>query len=198
MSTSWEELAKNTISDPLAAIRLAAQNWATIPSALVGISTIIGLIQGRDALDKISLPYQIMLVAVFLIAFGLSLIAIYLAALAGEGTPGPVILEKDTFTIWYREAVQRSSNYLIWSRKLTLVTAFIFILGLFITWFAPGPPVTITTATNVLVIQKSGAFVCGTLVKDNGGKTGSYSLVANDKSISINNVVSFTVVSSCP
>lgn len=191
---AWEKLADDLTSNPLKTTREVADKWITILSALVGITTVFGLIQGRDALSKLSTEYRIALVLVFLLALSVSVGAIYSAALASEGNPQEIFLDKGHFFVWYREATNTAIKRLQRSRWLAFVSLGLIVIALFISWFAPGPP---DTETSVLILQKSGAFVCGAL-KSTEGNTGSFYLTANGKTITLNDVVSFTIVSSCP
>jgi hypothetical protein len=188
----WEKLAKGLTDDPLQHTRDVAGKWVAILSALVGLSTVFGLIQGRDALSKLSLVSQIALVIVFILALLASVIAIYLAALASEGTPGFVPLDEKNFNSWYRNSTNQAISQFRRSRQLALVSVILVVIGLGITWFGPGQP---ATGTSILVVQKSGTVVCGTLTKD---KAGNLLLTSNGQTIVLNDVVSLNVVPTCP
>jgi hypothetical protein len=188
----WEKLAQELTSDPLKKTRDTADKWTNILSALVGLSTVFGLIQGRDALSKLSIVFQIVLVVVFLLALLVSVRAIYLATLASEGTPGPIPLDKKNFFEWYRQATNRAISYLQQSRRLALVAVALVVLGLFITWFAPSSS---DTRINILVIQKSGTVLCGVLDKDSSG---NLVLTSKGKPVTLHDIVSIKVVTGCP
>lgn len=188
----WEKLAQDLTSDPLTKTRDTADKWTNILSALVGLSTVFGLIQGRDALSKLSTAFQIVLVAVFILALLVSVRAIYLAALASEGTPGLVPLDKKNFFGWYRQATNRAISYLQQSRRLALVAVALVVLGLLVTWFAPGPS---DTGTSILVVQKSGTVLCGILGRD---PSGNLALTSKGKTFTLHDVVSINLVASCP
>src|SRR6266705_2915669 len=100
----WEELFDEITADPLQKTRDAADKWTNITSALVGVSTVFGLALGRDAFDKLSQVAKISFAVVFVLALLSSVSAIYLAALASEGTPMRVIRAEAAFISWYRIA----------------------------------------------------------------------------------------------
>jgi len=189
---AWEKLAQELTSDPLKKTRDTADRWTNILSALVGLSTVFGLIQGRDALSKLSRVFQIVLVVVFILALLVSIRAIYLATLASEGTPGPIPLDKKNFFVWYRQATNQAISYLQQSRRLALVAVALVVLGFFITWFAPGP---LDTRTSVLVTQKTGTVLCGVLDRD---ASGNLVLTSRGQTITLHDVVSVNVIVSCP
>jgi hypothetical protein len=191
---TWKKMADDLSGDPLSTTRAVADKWTTILSALVGLTTIFGLIQGRDALSKLSTGSQIVLVCLFLLALFVSVIAIYLAALAQEGSPEQIFLDKEHFFDWYNKATKRAITQLRLSRQLAFVSLGLIVIAYLFSWLAPGPP---STAINILALQKSGTFVCGTL-KSTKANTGSVSLTSNGETITLNDVISFTVVSSCP
>jgi hypothetical protein len=189
---AWKKLALSLTSDPLAKTRDTANKWTSILSALVGLSTVFGLIQGRDALNKLSTVFQFLLVAVFILALLASVKAIYLAALASEGTPELVPLDKENFLDWYQKATNQAISYFQRSRRLALAAVVLVVLGLFIVWFAPGPP---NMGASILVVQKSGKVLCGTLARDT---LGNLTLTSNTQTITLQDVVSINVVSKCP
>lgn len=189
----WEELFDEITADPLQKTRDVAGKWTSITSALVGVSTVFGLALGRDALDKLSQVAKISFAVVLVLALLSSISAIYLAALASEGTPKGVIREEEAFISWYRNATNRAIRNLKRSRVLALVAVMLLALALFITWFGTEQ---LSLGTSILAIQKSGTVICGTLTKDKAGNlllrsTGSPPRALND-------IISFSIVSSCP
>ena len=76
---------------------------------------------------------------------------------------------------------------------MALLAVALIAVALLISWYAPGPP---SSETNLLVMQKSGIILCGTLQKD---KTGSLVLIRNgQKPEPLKNIASMYIVSSCP
>ncbi len=189
----WEELFDEITADPLQKTRDAAGKWTNITSALVGVSTVFGLALARDTLDKLSQVAKISFAAVFVLALLSSVGAIYLAALASEGTPKGVVREEEAFISWYRNATNRAIRNLKRSRMLALVAVMLLALALFITWFGTEQP---SLGTSILAMQKSGTVICGTLTKD---KTGNLLLIsAGSPPRVLNDIISFSIVSSCP
>ncbi len=117
----WEQLAKSVTDDPLKQARDVANKWVTILSALVGLSTVFGLVQGRDALSKLSPVFQFILVLAFVLTLAVSVRAIYLAALASEGSSGAVPLDKDNFIAWYTKSLIEALNQITQSRRMALL-----------------------------------------------------------------------------
>jgi hypothetical protein len=188
----WEKLRQDLTYDPLGRTQKVADKWITILSALVGLTTVFGLIQGRDALSKLSTVSQIVLVCIFVLALVASVLAIWLAALASEGTPSDQLLDRKHFSDWYGKATSKAMTRLKQSRILALVSIVLVVIALSFNWFAPGSP---GTATSILVVEKSGEIVCGTLLKGASG----IELQTNSGKIDLNNkVTSLSVVSSCP
>jgi hypothetical protein len=188
----WEKLRQDLTYDPLSRTQKVADKWITILSALVGLTTIFGLIQGRDALSKLSTLSQIVLVCLFVLALVTSVLAIWLAALASEGTPSDQLLDRKHFSDWYGNATRQAITRLMQSRLLALVSVALVSLALVFSWFAPEAS---ATATSILVVEKSGEVVCGTLIKGSSG----IELQTSSGQIDLNNkVVSLSIVSSCP
>ena len=189
----WEQLAKSVTDDPLKQARDVANKWVTILSALVGLSTVFGLVQGRDALSKLSPVFQFILVLAFVLTLAVSVRAIYLAALASEGSSGAVPLDKDNFIAWYTKSLIEALNQITQSRRMALLAVALLAIALGISWFAPGQQ---APGTSVLVVQKSGIVQCGTLQKDNNG---NLVLTRNGQQPELlKNVVSINIVSGCP
>jgi hypothetical protein len=180
-------------TDSLKSVRTTATNWATTVSALVGISTITALLKGSDTLSKLSLATQILYAVSFFLTLALAVTAAYYAAIASQGTPDydfndPIsVLEENTRNI------EDAKNQLQRSRCLAIVAVVFLFLTLFFSSFDLFGSGTPDTSTSVLVVQKSGSVICGTLTKDNNG-SGSLTVNGNP----LNNVVSVVVVSSCP
>ena len=189
----WEQLFDEITADPLQKTRAVADKWTTITSALVGVSTVFGLALGRDAFDKLNLVAQIAFAVVLVLALLVSVSAIYLAALASEGKPQRLVRQEDDFNDWYRNATRIAIQNLTRSRHLALIAVVLLTLALCITWFGTEQP---ASGTSILAVPKSGAMICGTLAKD---KTGNLVLMsAGSPPRALNDIVSFSVVSSCP
>jgi len=189
----WKQIADQMTANPLQQVRDAAERWITLLTTLIGVSTVLGLIQGRDSITKLSLASQIMLVTVVLLALLSLAIAIYFATMASEGDAGFIVLDKQNFIAWYRNSVTKALERLKISRLLGVVSIVLVVLALFILLFGPSQP---TPETNVLIMQKSGAVVCGTLTKDSAGhlllsRIGLPPIILRD-------VVSLSIVSGCP
>ena len=189
----WEELYNGITADPLQKTRAVADKWTTITSALVGVSTVFGLALGRDAFDKLNLVAQISFAVVLVLALLVSVSAIYLAALASEGKPQVIPRVEDDFIDWYRNATSIAIHNLKRSRLLALIAVILLTLALCIAWFGTEQP---GSGTSILVVPKSGTMICGMLAKD---KAGNLVLVsAGSPPRALNDIVSFSVVSSCP
>lgn len=181
-------------SDELKSIRTAATSWTTTVSAMVGISIIIGLLKGSSSSVQTSLPTQILFALAFFLTLLAAVASIYNAASASIGepqsnidvNPGPYFRKIITNT-------QTARNQLVLSKRLAIVAVIFLFLTIFFSLFdlfASGP-----AGTTVLAVQRSGSVVCGKLTR---AQAGQVSLTNNGQTITLNDVISLTVVPSCP
>lgn len=180
-------------SDALKSVRTAATSWAATVSALVGISTILGLLKGSDALAKLSVPTQILFAVTFFLALALAVASVVYAALASQGTPQYEWSDPDTLLIKTDQSLKDATSQLQTSRWLALIAVVFMSLAIFFSLFdlfGSG-----TSGTTVLAVQRAGSIECGMLTKDQAGHV----LLTNDgQKITLNDVVSLIVVPSCP
>jgi hypothetical protein len=179
--------------DALKSVRAAATSWAATVSALVGISTILGLLKGSDALAKLSVPTQIFFAVTFFLTLAFAVASVIYAALASQGTPQYQWSDPDTLLDKTGQSLKDATSQLQTSRRLALIAVIFLALAIFFSLFdlfGSGP-----AGTTVLAVQRSGSVVCGTLTK---AQAGQVSLTNNGQSITLNDVISLTVVPSCP
>jgi len=189
---NWEQIAVQLPTHSLQPIRDGARSWTTTLSALVGISTVIGLVQGRDSFNKFALGTQIAFAVVWLVALTAAILAIYSAGIASQGKVYEGWNDAESIRSWYKQEVASAVANLKRSWFLSGVAVVALIMAILINLFGPVQ----TSAGNVLVVQKSGSVMCGTLQKD---KAGNLLLSKNGQApISLNNIASITAVSSCP
>jgi hypothetical protein len=190
---NWEQIAVQLPTHSLQPIRDAARSWATTLSALVGISTVIGLVQGRDSFSKLASGTQIAFAVALFVTLAAAVVAIYSAGIASQGKPYRGWNDARSIRDWYNKEVDNAVASLKRSWFLSGVAVVALVVAILINWFGPVQP---NAGMSVLVVQKLGSVVCGTLQKDKAGNL----VLSNDgqPSISLNDITSITVVSSCP
>jgi hypothetical protein len=192
----WRYLQNEAVGDPLKQIRGAADKWVTLLSGLVGVSTVVGLVGGRDAIDKLPTVGAWSLFAMFVATLAVAVVAIYQAALAAEGTPGDgAVGDKADFSRWYKGAVQRAAGKLTLSRWLAVVSILLLAATLGVAWLWPAQGGPASGQVKVLVVSRSGVAHCGSLAARNDG---TVFLMSNGQTIALNDIDSVTVVSACP
>ncbi len=187
-----KQLRDKAYSDPLAQVRNVAGKWAGTLSALVGVTTVVGLIVSRDIFNELSPAAKWAFVLVFIVALIVAISSVYSAAYAAEGTPKKRWTSVDDFQDWYEQAVPKANNLLRYSRISALVSAALVVILACILWFGPGG----TSGTSVLAVQRSGTVICGTLQNNPAGNL--VLVTSQQKSIPLTDITSVSVVASCP
>lgn len=190
---NWEQIAVQLPTHSLQPVRDAARSWATTLSALVGISTVLGLAQGRDSFSKLAFGTQLAFALALIIALTTAVAAIYSAAIASQGKPYKGWNDAGSVRNWYNKEVDNAVANLRRSWFLSGIAVVTLAAAILINWFGPLQQ---NAGVSILAVQKSGSIVCGTLQKEKAGNL----VISKDgqPSIYLNSTTSFTIVSSCP
>lgn len=198
---------------PLQRVQEAADRWVTLLSTLLSISTILGLVQGRDVFSKLALGTQIAVAGAFIAALGMFILAITAGTEASLGKPAlddsrlvqiwahfqnrfqalmrktPQNSEKNPENREYEKALETLRR----SRHRAVKAIICLAIGILIASFGPGQQTSSTTS--IIALEKTGMVVCGTLSRDT---TGHLLLTTNTQIIILNDVISLNIVSNCP
>jgi hypothetical protein len=190
----WEQKAKELQFTALENIKSAAEKWATTISSLTGLLGIITLIKGPEDINGLTPDYQayvgIALATTLLCAF----LSIYYAAIAAQGIPSEIWANgrslRDASQLAAKEAARRLSI----SRKLVIPAVLALAVAVGLTWF--GERTSKADSTAAIVVQNSGAVMCGELTV---GEQGNLQLKPTDKTITeLNDVATLSIVDRCP
>lgn len=199
----WIEIADKERFEVLQRIRSTAEKWAGTITALTGIFSIAAFVKGNEDITKLTPYAQKWLIGLLVLALISAFAAIYLAALAAQGSPRFFSASRnprnnpEAYREYYLEEAQKAAKQLGLSRLLVIPATALLALAIGVTWFGTKPEKPETpSATSVLVTQRSGTVICGELVSEAGGlsvktKRGSSLTVLDD-------VAAINVVERCP
>jgi hypothetical protein len=158
----WEEKAEQLEFESLTRVRGAAEKWAASLGAILGLLGTVLLVKGREDITRLTTLFQVLVAGSLLIALACAAIAIYLAALAAQGTPAELRWPIGSrLRTWERAEALKAKRRLKKSRWLTGAVVGILALAVGLTWF--GDAQSTETSSNVLLVRKLAPPVCGKL-----------------------------------
>lgn len=193
----WNERAGKLRSEQLEHARQAAKDWGQTIAALLGVFATVAFIKGPESLDKIPGDNAYAVVAMIATAGGTAAIAVYLAAIAAQGTPSQV----RNFDGWRLKNITQAeavsvAGQLRASRVLALVAALTLLGAMGAAWLASlstrGTP---AKGETLLVVTRDGSPSCGTFAR---GIDGKLVLIADDDELQLDDVGQVVKVESCP
>jgi hypothetical protein len=189
----WERRRAELVAKALPDIRSAAEKWGATIAALTGVLGVASLIGGRDELAKLTDETRLIVAGALGIAAVLAALATGLAALAAQGTPQVAEGSTSAFRTQYENAIKTAASRLGLSRTLTIGALLALVVAVGFMLFGQGKPS--DGAQAVLIVRDDGAPACGTLVR---GGEGELELMVNEAPESLDDVMSITLVDSCP
>jgi hypothetical protein len=196
----WETDANEMLHTGLDATRKTATAWAATISVLLGAFSTVAFIKGPETFDAIGSDWAAALAAALVLASAvLAGIAIFLAALASQGTPRYASrLDGWTLKCFYRDQARKARLELAWSRALAVLAAIGVIAGVSVTWFdnlSAEPP---APKPQAAIVTVEASVLCGTLSTSNNGEV--WFAVGNSKPVPISTLqpASVVPVESCP
>jgi len=152
----WAQRAQTADLDALAGIQSTAEKWAGSITALTGVFGIIAFVKTPSDVSVLAQSAQHLLFALLLIALVLDAIAIWLAALAAQGSPRKVWNNAADYKRWSRDEAGNAARNLKRSRRFALITLVLLFLSAGVLWSGqPAGP------SSALLVTESGSVVCG-------------------------------------
>ena len=195
----WAKRLDDLELGALEKVRGTAEKWAASLVAILGLASTVLVVKGRDDITKLATGWQIAVAVLLGLTFLLGAIAIYLAALAAQGTPKkldwptPNKLRK-----WERDEALKAQTNLRRSRGLTIAVAACSVLAIGCTWFGESAPTDPPSPASVLVVPAAGAPVCGQLAAGPAGVSIRTSRDAPVTAIEAGQIAQVVPVSACP
>lgn len=188
----WEAIGQELAKGELERVRGVAGRWATTAGALTGVSTVVGLMTGRERLERLDTSGQVAMAVMLLLAFMATSAAIYLSAKASQGELPAFVNDPSILRDYYSTEPMVVKRQVTYSRRLTLAATLLLVAVIYASWFWPPKP---QVNRNYVVIQ-AGQLTCGDLIADDAGR---HSLKTKTGTLTeLVNVTVFESVTSCP
>jgi hypothetical protein len=134
LDRAWEERADALAVESFAATRDAAERWTATVTAVVGLSSILGLVKGPGDVAALDVPWKVLTAVVLGLALAAAVAATVLGALAAQGTPRKLrLLTGDAVRRSHRQALSHAARDLLLSRGLAVIAVALLGLGAGIT-----------------------------------------------------------------
>ena len=152
----------------------------------------------NDTVTKLTEDAQGTVALLLGLALACAVGAIYLGALAAQGSPGTLWSDANAVRLKYKVRARTAANQLRWSRWLILGAVLFLALGVYQIWFGEKKPDLPTAAQSVLVVRRSGSVACGVLQADGSGSLSLKPKKQGNTSTPLNDVVTLNSVAKCP
>ncbi len=139
--------------EALPATRRTAEKWGATIAAIFTAIGLAGVVQGREAVQRLVAGWEAVLGIVGLGALLLALVAIGYAAMAAQGSPRKGALTGFELQTYEIEAADKARARLRISRILVGVAVLMVIASLAVAWYAPD-------GSTYLLIEHDGNAVC--------------------------------------
>jgi hypothetical protein len=189
----WEERARDLRLNELPNIQATAAQWSTVITALTGIFGVLLLARGPEDVLTLTRPWQIAVAVAVLLAFLLLVAGIYLATWAAEGTYTRVRPTGPAIRRLYQDEAPRAGRKLQGSQALVFLAVVLIAASVALTWYGQRQS---ASAPTVLVLERSGAVLCGVLTTDTVGRV-SLMPPGRTSAVQVSDVVSVTPVPAC-
>jgi hypothetical protein len=198
----WQAQADALELNALTTVRDAAQKWAGTLGALTGLLGLVALVKGPEDLTGLApwpspfppISGTVAVAVVLGVALACAFVATYLAALAAQGIPHETYLDG---TILRRESPRqaaKAARYLLYSRVLVIPATLLLVVGAGLTWLGPRVP---APGPILLVVQRSGAILCGPMQTDQTGRVSLTLTGSGQTAISASDAASVQTISGC-
>jgi hypothetical protein len=158
----WALLAQHLRFSQLDIARKQADTWRTGLAALTTLLTGVLVLKGKDDVNALTLPFQIVVAVLLGLALMLLLWATMWVSRALAGPPGEeILLTGEGIEEWTQGEVQKISKALHWIPQLAAASVLIIAAAVAFTWFAPSDDA--STTQLVRIVSPSGQS-CGELV----------------------------------
>lgn len=183
-------LAQKLSVSQLTDVRSAADKWRTGLLAMLGLTTTVLVVKGRDSFKDLDLAAQIIIGVTLVLGLILASLGSWQAMRAAYGNPQTRTNGPDILT-WDQQDASAAVRSLTWARRLFFAALAAIVLAVLFTWYWPAD-------TGVKLRADAGAdSVCGKLERAN-----SIEIVIKEdgssKSVPMAGLSSLAVVESCP
>lgn len=189
----WQEQADQLVTQGLPNIRATATAWSLTIGALASLFGLSLVVKGRGDLVALAPGTAIAVGVLSLIAIALAIGAIYLGALAAQGTPTKHWTSGQELQEYSLSQGPKAARQLNASRWITLASVVFLISSIGTDLYGPG------AAPPLMIVSHQSGIACGTLIAS--GNTIVIKPVDGSKPevrISSSDVQSATVVQRCP
>ena len=183
------ERAQELVASQLADVRNAAESWRTGLLAVLGLTTTILVVKGRDSFKDLDLVPQALIGLALLLALIFAAVGSWQSMRAAYGDPKPRTTA-GILTWDYQDSAAAVSS-LKWARRLLFGSLFWIVVAVALTWYWP-------VSANTKIRADFGAdTVCGTLQRADG-QTIVIKEDGSEKSNPTSQLTSLAVVTACP
>jgi hypothetical protein len=162
---AWSSLVTNQLAD----VRKAAENWRNGLVALIGLVATFSVIKGANDLSGLARWAGYSVGILLSLALVCAIFGAWKSLAAAYGTPSVISLEQfravggaDGFRL---DLGTKTVSNLLWARRATIATVILVALAVGLTWYGPRPAFVILN-----VERKSLPNVCGKLVSSQNGE----------------------------
>lgn len=151
------ERAQELVASQLADVRKAAENWRTGLLAVLGLTTTVLVVKGRDSFEDLDLLAQVLIGIALLAALIFAAVGSWQSMRAAYGDPKARVT--DGILTWDYQDSADAVVSLKWARRLFFAALFCITIAVGLTWYWPA-------SSSTKVRADFGADkVCGTLVR---------------------------------
>ncbi len=146
----WQEQADQLASQGLQQVRTAASGWTATIGTLTSLFGLSLVVKGRSDLAGLAPMTGVVVGLLSLIALTLAIVAVFLGALAAEGTPRKMPASGPALEEWTQRRAKAAASQLTASRILILVGLVFLVLSVAVDWYGPAATQIPTKATTTV------------------------------------------------
>lgn len=191
----WQNRLEHDQLAALPNIRASAEKWAGTIASLTGVFGIAAFVKGRDDIYELTEGARNGVVGLVVLALIAAFVAIFFAALAAQGTPKKTFSGTPNYKDLYSSEVDTAARQLRNSRIATIVATALLAGAIGFMWF--GPTAKSDSTTRAVIVQRSGATVCGIVTTQADGAL-AFASSTGGAAAPLTDVASFTTVEKCP
>jgi hypothetical protein len=195
----WEQQATDFQRTGLTRLRETAGKWETSIGTLLGALGVVTFIKGPEALEDLNKEAAYWVGRYILVAAGLAVVALALAAVAAQGVPARFKrMDGRKYKAWYRGAAKNTYWFLWFSRVLAGFAVVVVFIAVGVAWFSPAPKAK-AEGVNLIAVGPSQEPMCGELILEDGAVLSiSVGEEEQRESVALSQVTNIVPVSGCP
>lgn len=181
-----------TAAGQLDGVRAVATRWATVVGTFTGVSAIVALFQGFDALEDLNRTSEKWIAGLLCLALAAA-VGAAVAAVAAAGNAADTIDDPVTLLSSFDRTARTVRNWLMASVVATVLAVAAVALSVLIAWFGGHDD---PADQAYLVKTTTGSYACGTLLR---GDQGALRLVPGSAPpVDLLDVESLSEIRACP